>query len=649
MELDVNGTVTESSETNNTYSRKFFVGTAPNGEVHGFKWNDTDSDGIKDAGEAGLSNWTIFADLDNDGTLDAGEPSDVTDGAGAYDLFSLPTGVYTIREVLKPGFNQTFPGAAGQSNHDFEVEVVFPDSTLTATQKAAFTTAAARWEQIITGDLPDVFVAGFLVDDVTIEATGPLIDGPSNILGQAGPRCCAPARSSRSRASCSSTRPTWPSSRPTASSSTSSSTRWATSSESAASGTSRGCSPGPAAPTRGSLASRPPPNTTPTSPPPIGRRSPSPTSAAPARADSHWRESNMFNELMTPSYNGGIANPISRITIGSLADLGYVVNLSAADPYTAPGPSALTDGGEPLDGYFLGLDEEPLIVSAADFIGGSGNAASPFTHQVHLDPGEVLNNINFGNVSTLPAWLGAGSVATWDAGTKALTVTGAASIIADPGADAPIITANGAAAVLTINPASGRAVHVGGVNLTGGATATLTSLGAGRTAANSRVLVVNGNTFTIDTNSTLDLTDNNLVLNYSGATPVAGVEAMVKAGYGTGNWLGKRITSSKANANANFALGVADNANLTIPFNTTTRLFAGEAVDITSVLVKYTHRVDLDLDGVITTNDATIFNSNYSEGGAALWTKGDLDFDSLFTTNDATLFNSFYSELLPAV
>ena len=80
-----------------------------------------------------------------------------------------------------------------------------------------------------------------------------------------------------------------------------------------------------------------------------------------------------------------------------------------------------------------------------------------------------------------------------------------------------------------------------------------------------------------------------------------------------------------------------------------TRLFAGEAVDTTAVLVKFTHRVDLDLDGVITTNDATIFNSQYSEGGASRWGIGDVDFDGLFTTNDATLFNSFYNESLTAV
>jgi hypothetical protein len=169
-----------------------------------------------------------------------------------------------------------------------------------------------------------------------------------------------------------------------------------------------------------------------------------------------------------------------------------------------------------------------------------------------------------------------------------------------------------------------------------------------RTAANSRVLVVNGNTFNIDADSTLDLTDNNLILNYSDGSPAGAVESMVGAGFNGGDWLGKRITSSSASANRNFALGVSDNARLVIPF-TSTRLFASEAVDATAVLVKFTHRVDLDLDGVITTNDATIFNSNYSEGRVSRWGIGDIDFDGLFTTNDATIFNGYYDETLGAV
>ncbi len=54
-------------------------------------------------------------------------------------------------------------------------------------------------------------------------------------------------------------------------------------------------------------------------------------------ADGHWRESVMDTELMTPFIDGGQLNPMSAITIQSLADLGYPVDLELADPYTLPG------------------------------------------------------------------------------------------------------------------------------------------------------------------------------------------------------------------------------------------------------------------------------------------------------------------------
>jgi hypothetical protein len=50
---------------------------------------------------------------------------------------------------------------------------------------------------------------------------------------------------------------------------------------------------------------------------------------------SHWRESVFGNELMTSVINTP-PNPLSAMTIGSLGDLGYAVNLSLADSYTIP-------------------------------------------------------------------------------------------------------------------------------------------------------------------------------------------------------------------------------------------------------------------------------------------------------------------------
>jgi hypothetical protein len=53
----------------------------------------------------------------------------------------------------------------------------------------------------------------------------------------------------------------------------------------------------------------------------------------PGTAGGHWRESTFNTELMTGFIDSG-ALPISAMTIGSLADLGYVVNSADNDPYT---------------------------------------------------------------------------------------------------------------------------------------------------------------------------------------------------------------------------------------------------------------------------------------------------------------------------
>jgi len=48
--------------------------------------------------------------------------------------------------------------------------------------------------------------------------------------------------------------------------------------------------------------------------------------------DSHWRKS-VFNTELMQGYSSRNM-PMSRVTLGSLADLGYTVNLDAADPFT---------------------------------------------------------------------------------------------------------------------------------------------------------------------------------------------------------------------------------------------------------------------------------------------------------------------------
>jgi hypothetical protein len=51
-------------------------------------------------------------------------------------------------------------------------------------------------------------------------------------------------------------------------------------------------------------------------------------------ADSHWRETVFTTELMTGWAGPGTNLPLSVVTVASLADLGYSVNMAAADPFT---------------------------------------------------------------------------------------------------------------------------------------------------------------------------------------------------------------------------------------------------------------------------------------------------------------------------
>jgi hypothetical protein len=151
---------------------------------------------------------------------------------------------------------------------------------------------------------------------------------------------------------------------------------------------------------------------------------------------------------------------------------------------------------------------------------------------------------------------------------------------------------------------------------------------------------------------TLDLTNNDLIIDYTGASPVAAIEDMIRSGYNvTGDWAGAGITSSVAALDGNYVIAIADNALLAAPFGTAQggAPFAGVDVDLDTVLVKFTHRADINLDGVITPDDSAIFGGNYDENQPATWATGDMNYDGIFTPDDAAIFGGAYDESLASL
>ena len=83
-------------------------------------------------------------------------------------------------------------------------------------------------------------------------------------------------------------------------------------------------------------------------------------------AESHWRETVFGDELMTGfAEQPGVFQPFSRVSIASMADLGYVVDYAAADAFSLN--QSLRASGAALDN--LGRDElytGPVLVVTRD-------------------------------------------------------------------------------------------------------------------------------------------------------------------------------------------------------------------------------------------------------------------------------------------
>jgi hypothetical protein len=254
----------------------------------------------------------------------------------------------------------------------FTIEVRFVGG-LTPAQQAAFSQAADRWTRVIVGDLPSVMVEGEIIDDVLIFAEGASIDGVNGMLGQAGPTRLRP---------------------PTAGEAAFLPARGVMKFDSAdlqrmeQNGTlndvithemghvlgigtvwaRKGLLQGAGGPDpvfTGPAASEEYGRLRGTGPTPV----PVANVGAVGTRDAHWRELVFNNELMSGIITGA-GNPLSLVTVASLQDLGYVVDVNAAEPFTLPSLLDLAESGAltahdiPIDGGIM-LPNIPTVLPAS--------------------------------------------------------------------------------------------------------------------------------------------------------------------------------------------------------------------------------------------------------------------------------------------
>jgi hypothetical protein len=267
---------------------------------------------------------------------------------------------------------------------------------------------------------------------------------------------------------------------------------------------------------------------------------------------------------------------------------------------------------------------------------------------VTLDAAQTVGAINFSSPISYNVGNSANAL-TMDvsAGQAAINVTAGSHTISSPvilNDDTTITTDASTGVALTGNlTATGRTITKAGLgtvqfqnvrsaalNVTAG-NAKISTKGTANSAAGTSVV----NSLSISTGANLDLANNSMIIDYSGSvgTQVTDVRNHLKNG---------RLTTSSGTATTR--LGYGDNAVL----GKTT--FAGQSVDTSSILIKYTYAGDADLDGDADGVDigtwATNFTGELGGTGSMVWTQGDWDYDGDVDGVDAGLWaQAFTGEL----
>ena len=243
--------------------------------------------------------------------------------------------------------NKDIAIAVAHAARPFQIEVRFIGG-LNTKQKNAFKKAADRWCRVIVGDLPSVNVDGEVVDDLLILAEGTNIDGEGNVLGQAGPTRLRPKSAGKAAFLPAKGEMQFDTADLKAMEKDGSlndvichemghvlgiGTIWDLK------GLLKGAQ-GSNPTFRGAMAMKE-----------YGKLRGVNSAPVPVEAkggagtrDSHWRDSLFVNELMT-GYVSEPPNPMSRMTVASLQDLGYVVNLDLAEKYSLPDHLAMAESG----------------------------------------------------------------------------------------------------------------------------------------------------------------------------------------------------------------------------------------------------------------------------------------------------------------
>ena len=296
-------------------------------------------------------------------------------------------------------------------------------------------------------------------------------------------------------------------------------------------------------------------------------------------------------------------------------------------------------------------------------VGSDGiDSAGAGTNDVR--PGVALSadstwTIDAGNTLVLRGALNAGGRRMTKDGTGTLTILGAQNHAAgsalvvsagtvnlgtDAGASGqPPVLALTASGLGTVNLNARQ--HLTGVTLTN-AGWVLVAPGGANTLVTKSLSIAESSPGVLS--ARLDVADNSLIVDFADASPPSwpAMRKWLVAGYNAtlGYWDGNGLASVAAAVDGQklTALGIIDNRDSLVGGRTS---FEGEAVDASSLLVKYTYWGDANFDGQVTFDDYDIIDYYYwfpLPADQMGWWTGDLDYDGNVDFDDYDLIDYAY-------
>ena len=288
---------------------------------------------------------------------------------------------------------------------------------------------------------------------------------------------------------------------------------------------------------------------------------------------------------------------------GSSGPVPHLTNVSGDNAWA--GPVRLTAGG--LD-YTLQSDAGTLTMG-----GDITQTLTTLERFLNLQgaAGGVINGAIINGGGTQVTSLRKRGAGTW-------TLNGANTYVGSTTVEQGTLVANtgingaGSTTVGVAGPANLIASHIRQASLTVGIGGRATFKTDGGTSVVRELLIPAGGPVIP---GTLDITNNKLIIDYTDTSPETIIRDRIfegRGGSGLGKtWDGPGITSSQAAADPvnSTSVGYAINGDLPLGAYAT---FGGQAVDASSLLMRYTRTADANLDGVVNNDDVTIVGANFA-------------------------------------